>query len=49
MDFTRGSQGGVNVQCERVRAAEQDPEGEIEKLLETVEEATGEQALATIN
>jgi hypothetical protein len=26
-----------------------DPEGEIEKLLETVEEATGEQALATIN
>ena len=26
-----------------------DPEGEIEKLLETVEEATGEQALATMN
>ena len=26
-----------------------DPEGEIEKLLETVEDATGEQALATIN
>ena len=26
-----------------------DPEGEIEKLLETVEEATGEQALATSN